>query len=285
MKRNFFIGVVFIAAWSCSAHAINIMAINTEWLWTPYDHNVDGARYNKGDMTVQNYKAELKFYASLVKQHKIQVLAVSEIENESVAINLANAFGSEWRAYFKQGRDTATGQDVAIISNLEPVKGSLTDFGFPRGQLPNSLGKKKRLSKVVGVQFWNDTHQKRTKIGVITSHFLSKRNENKKKFKNRHRQAYALLKAIDLFIEDSDALIVLGDFNDFIDSNVLKTLMIKNQLHSAEMMSFRMQNILPDKKALKRIDHILFRNLNLKRFEIINLKKYSDHDAVFAQFY
>jgi len=39
------------------------------------------------------------------------------------------------------------------------------------------------------------------------------------------------------------------------------------------------------KQALRRIDHILFRNLSIKHFQIVNLDKHSDHDGIFAQFY
>jgi exonuclease III len=277
---------IYLFLFATFIHAeLNVMTINTEWLWSPYDRHVDGDRFNKGDMPAVKYEEELTFYATQIKQNAIHVLAVSEIENHSVADDLARSFGVGWRAYFKQGRDTATGQDVAILSNLKPVEGSLTDFGFPEGQLPRFLDKKKRLSKVVGVQFWFQTGQSKKKVGVITSHFLSKRKDSKKKAQNRHRQAYALVKAMDEFVNNTDSLIVLGDFNDYISSNTLAVLMDKNHLLSAEVMINKMNKSKPNKQALRRIDHILYRNLQIKDFKIVNLMKYSDHDGVLARFY
>ncbi|MFT7184882.1 MAG: exonuclease III [Pseudohongiellaceae bacterium] len=283
--RRIFITLVLLLAASLTQAELNVMTINTEWLWTPYDRQVDGGRYNKGDMSALKYEEELAFYASVVKRKSVQILAVSEIENYLVAQNLAKAFGVGWRAYFKQGRDTATGQDVAILSNLEPVEGSLTDFDFPGGKLPRFLDKQKRLSKIVGVQFWSDSGKRRQKIGVITSHFLSKRKENKKKYQNRQRQAYALVKTIEKFIHESDSLVVMGDFNDHIRSETLAILMKKHQLLSAEVMIKKANKTTLNKQALRRIDHILYRNLRIKDFKIVNLKKYSDHDGIFAQFY
>lgn len=275
----------FLLSVSFSQAELNVMTINTEWLWTPYDQQVEGSRYNKGDMSKTKYNDELAFYTSIIKQKSVHILAVSEIENHLVANDLAKSFGPLWKAYFKQGRDTATGQDVAILSNLEPVKGSLTDFGFPAGQLPRFLDKQKRLSKVVGVQFWSSADKNKQKIGVITSHFLAKRKENKKKSQNRQRQAYALVKAMDRFMNESDSLIVLGDFNDFIHSETLTILMKKHHLLSAEMMSYTLNNLPPNKQVLRRIDHILYQNLKVKSFDIISLNRYSDHDGIFAQFY
>jgi len=261
---------------SVGASELNVMTINTEWLWTPHDHLVDGRRYNKGDMSAKAYNEEIRFYSAVIKKQSVNLLAVSEIENEVVANDLAKAFGPEWKAYFKQGRDTATGQDVAIISKLDPVIGSLTDFGFPSGQLPGLFDKKKRLSKVVGVQFWLSSHNgiKKNKVGVITAHFLSKRKDNLKKSKNRQRQAYALVKVMDEFVKDVDHLIVLGDFNDFIDSKTLSTLMTKYALQSAAPPV--------NNSHSWRIDHILFRQFKQKEFKIIDLMKYSDHDAIFV---
>jgi len=277
--------VLLLSVVSFTHAELNVMTINTEWLWTPFDQHVDGSRFNKGDMSPKKYREELKFYASLINQQHVQILAVSEIENHMVANDLANAFGSAWNVYFKQGRDTATGQDVAILSNLEPVKESLTDFGFPGGQLPGFFDKQKRLSKVVGVQFWSSSDESKQKIGVITSHFLSKRKEHKKKSQNRQRQAYALVKAMDKFVEESDSLIVLGDFNDFIFSETLTILMKKYQLLSSEVMINEINNTALNKQSLRRIDHILYRNLKVKHFKTVSLNKYSDHDGVFAQFY
>ena len=264
-----------------AASELNVMSINTEWLWTPHDHQVDGGRYNKGDMSAKDYHKEISFYASVIQNQSIDILAVSEIENAIVADDLAKAFGSSWKAYFKQGRDTATGQDVAILSKLESVLGSLTDFGFPSGQLSGFFDKKKRLSKVVGVQFWlgSNSSSRKKKVGVITAHFLSKRKDNLKKSRNRQRQAHALVKAMSQFIQEVDYLIVLGDFNDFIDSKTLFILMNKYALNSAEPAELKTK-----KRRSWRIDHILYHQLKLKKFKTIDLKQYSDHDAVFASF-
>lgn len=285
MMKLMFVFLVVLLRATCANAELNIMTINTEWLWSPYDQKVDGKRFNKGDMPANKYTSEITFYRNVIKKNHVNVLAVSEIENNLVAQDLASSIGNGWRSYFKQGRDTATGQDVAILSNLEPVKGSLTDFGFPGGDLPWLFDKKKRLSKVVGVQFWLNSAQGRKKVGVITSHFLSKRKESPQKAQNRQRQAYALVKAMDQFIEETDSLIVLGDFNDYIRSETLSILMKKHELTSAELAFNKLNQTTLSKSALRRIDHILYLNLSIKNFKILDLKKFSDHDGIFAKFY
>jgi len=283
MIRTLLLILLFCFSYATKAE-LNVMAINAEWLWTPHDNRIDGGKYNKGDMSPFAYHNELNFYASLVHKKSVQILAISEIENEIVADDLAKTFGPDWKAYFKQGRDTATGQDVAIISNLDYVKDSLTDFGFPYGQISGFFDKKKRLSKVVGAQFWVKSGTKQHKVGVITAHFLSKRKDNIKKSQNRQRQSYALVKAMNDFLIDVDKLIVLGDFNDFIESETLSILMRAHNLHSSEIMMGKVNVNQSKKKRMWKIDHILYRNLRATNFLRIDLKKYSDHDAVYTSF-
>ena len=96
MSRLLFI-VLLLTAGKLQAD-LNVMTINTEWLWTPHDQQIDGSRYNKGDMAPKQYAEEIQFYADLVKSNSVQILAVSEIENQIVANDLAKSFGLGCRA-------------------------------------------------------------------------------------------------------------------------------------------------------------------------------------------
>jgi hypothetical protein len=257
---------------------LKVMSLNAEWLWTPHDGYADGERFNRGDMSSLAYEREISFYAELVQRQGVQILAISEIENRLVVDDLARRIGRGWVAYFKQGRDTATGQDVALLSNLPIVKGSLTDFGFPAGKIAGS-NKKKRLSKLVGAvfEFGSADISADNKVGVITAHFLSKRRNSKKKDLNRQRQAKALVKAISVLSKRSRRLVVLGDFNDTIDSPTLNLLTAKLE---KDLINDCSGKALSAYQVKKRIDHILFTGFDCVLQKSIDLKKYSDHEAI-----
>jgi endonuclease/exonuclease/phosphatase family metal-dependent hydrolase len=245
---------------------------------------VDGSIAKIRDMSVQDYAEELAFYADLIRSRQIDLVAISEIENEQVAQEFAAKLGQEWRHYFKQGLDTATGQDVAILSRLAYVEGSLTHFNFPSAKL-NLLDKPKKITKLVGAQFWWNHKGKKEKLGVITAHFLSKRNENRHKAENRQKQAMALRQAVALFAEQTDKIIVLGDFNDQIDSATLAILTEVPLASYAACDNFQTSGAdMQLKKWRRNIDHILFAGLNCLSQEKIDLQKYSDHDAISGVF-
>jgi hypothetical protein len=261
-----------VSAEALPAETLRVLALNTEWLWTPNDGTVDGEKYNRGDMSKKAYKTEVQFYVHLIRSLRANLVALSEIENKSVAVDIATLLGPSWNVVFKQGIDTATGQDVALLSTLPVVPGSITDFGFPYGQLPGS-GRKKRVSKIVSARYiWEGKI-----LGVITAHLLSKHNDSRKKALNRERQGVALARSANKLAKKSDSLIVLGDLNDYLNSATLRHLMKGAGLQDAGQLAA------PSKqKAVWMIDHILIKNLAVESYSIHSLEKFSDHDGVFS---
>lgn len=264
------------------------MTLNTEWLWTPFDKRVDGSLKHLRDMSETDYLKELRFYSSLIQARNIEVVALSEIENEQVAVELIRELGSGWKVYFKQGRDTATGQDVAIISRLPYIENSLTDFNFPSGFIAGE-GKAKKLTKVVGAQFWledkSNLKNKKIKLGVVTAHLLSKRNENRHKATNRQKQALGLKQAINEFRMQTDALLVLGDFNDQLKSVTLEIIIDKQLNTYLECENFSSNLDSSEAKRWRRhIDHLLYSGLACKAQYKLDLQGFSDHPAIYGEF-
>lgn len=271
--------LILALCWSLSSttlgETLRIGALNAEWLWTPNDGNVDGSRFNKGDPSRQEYMAELSYYRSLIFQSRLDIVALSEIENEQVAKEFASHLGAEWQYYFKQGRDTATGQDVAFLSRIGSFV-KATDYGFPAGTVRGY--KPKRLSKVLGISFVYHGQP----ITLITSHFLSKRKDTAKKAAKRLMQARALVNAArsDSNVKDGGHLIVLGDFNDRRASQVIKTLESELALSNAQVAC---KNVQTAKKLGKLIDHILFRGFECKAFRMIEIQEFSDHPLIITE--
>lgn len=263
---------------SSDSPPLKAITINTEWLWTPHDGRVDGEINRLGDMSPKAYESELRFYTELIQSTGANIVALQEIENESVANDLVSLLGKSWQTYFKQGRDTATGQDVAIISSLQPLSHA-TNFGFVKGYVKGQK-KGKRLSKVVGVAFEHPSSQQ--PIWVVTTHWLSQRNETRKKHLNRRKQADALVRSLSNLPQRS-ALIILGDFNVLPNSLEMQWLSNKLSLsYGYETCGKSTGNRLNNKPI---IDQILFRNLRCNSYTRHDLGKHSDHDAVSVVFY
>lgn len=267
-----------VSAGSSNSSPIKALTINTEWLWTPHDGRVEGEINRLGDMSPKAYELELRFYTKLIQSTGANIVALQEIENESVANDLVALLGESWQTYFKQGRDTATGQDVAIISSLKPLSRA-TNFGFVKGFVKGHK-KGKSLSKVVGVAFEHPINK--LPILVVTTHWLSQRNEARNKRLNRRKQADALVRSL-ADIPKRSALIVLGDFNVLPSSLEMQWLSGKLSLdYGYERCRKSFSTKVNDMPV---VDQILFRNLRCQNYSRHALEKHSDHAAVSASFY
>lgn len=265
--------VVAPQAWS----ELRVLALNAEWLWSPTDGKVEGDRVKVREPSLQDYHQELAHYASLIVEHDVDLIALAEIEGETVARDLKEHLPKGWKVAFRQGRDTATGQDVAVLTRLLIEPGTITDFGFPKGYLSGDR-KGKMLTKVLGLRV-EHPDMKEQRVAVVTAHLLSRRNDSPGKARKRLKQAQALLNAVDEIQKQADAVIVLGDLNDLPVSPVLETLLTGLALIDAAEVC--------DRKGprLSQVDYVLYRGLRCKQTRYLPLRPYSDHPAVLAEFY
>lgn len=272
------LATLFAANVCAQDSTLAVLSLNTEWLWTPHDGSVDGEVVRVREPTADEYLAELTFYRNLIQRARVQVVALSEIENAQVAHDLAKLLGAPWQAYFKQGRDTATGQDVALLSSLPVQQSSVTHFNFPAGRIPGDK-RQKRLSKILGIRVVLDQNappKKARFVDIITTHLLSKRNDNARKSKDRLRQGHALLQVL---ASSSGPVVLMGDLNDVLYSPVLTLLIEQGNLLSV-LNRCRDHPASPE----HTIDHILYRGLQCQRSRMIPMSPYSDHPAAYAEF-
>lgn|GEM_PF-1428029 len=275
-KVRCFVGLLLFLAFEASAD-LRVMTLNAEWLWTPYDQKVDGDKFNAGDPMPADYEQEIAFYRHIVDENQVDILAISEIENEEVARDLSKGLRGNWLVAFKQGRDTATGQDVAILSRLPLVKASVRDFGFP-GARVKGLHKAKRLSKLVGARYM----YRDSVLSILTAHVLSRRNDSRIKSLRRHAQ----LKALGVLAREerleSDATLTLGDLNDVLGSPGIDALKRESGLESVFENCGRV--LLSDREVRDAIDHIFYAGLTCRQVRPIDLQQHSDHTAILAVF-
>lgn len=268
--------ILLLAMLAPCTHAqtpLRVMALNAEWLWTPHDGKADGDQVRQHDPSAQDYARELDFYVSLIRQHEVSLVALSEIEHGEVAADLAKRLGAPWQSHFMQGRDTATGQDVAILSRIVVIPGSVTTLDFPEGRLPGDK-KGKRLSKFLALQLDLDGQ----KVGILTAHLLSRRNDNAKKTLDRKRQAQAMVDAIRQMRQLTSRIIVLGDMNATQNTDELEILRDKGSLQVAEQICANIRANPPR----STVDQVLFEGFTCRDYQRIDLETFSDHQAIVA---
>ena len=277
LQRALLILVLCLSTSPVLAFQMTTLFINAEWLWSPHDGRVDGSRVRVAEPSPSAYAEELAFYSKLVNTYKVDVLALAEIENSAVLEDLRQLLGPAWNSAFRQGLDTATGQDVGVITRLPVVAGSVTDFGFPRGVIPGET-KGKLLTKVLGLRVEIVSG---AQINLVATHLLSKRNDSSRKARQRLRQAYALVSISERFAQDQP-LIVVGDLNAYASESPVQALVKGAGLRLAET---HCESKFEENKSMKKaIDHALFRGLRCESYQLLDLKQHSDHPGLLLIF-
>ncbi|MEM9272693.1 MAG: endonuclease/exonuclease/phosphatase family protein [Cyanobacteria bacterium P01_F01_bin.143] len=186
---------------------LSIMTYNAEFLW-------DGREPEEGISSIQfpwkdkpaAADAHMQAIANVILRNNPDIVNLVEVENFQTLKYFNNKFVSDQRyqPYLVKGKDTITGQDVALLSRIAP---EIIDRD-------NRKGKSGKVTKSVSKNYYAKFEINGQKLALIGIHFLA--NPTSKGRKNqRQAQADAMRQlALDLR-QDGYLPIIWGDFNDF----------------------------------------------------------------------
>ncbi len=182
-----------------------LMAWNVEFLW-------DGKAPEEGEIdfewkgSQQKAEAHMADVAAIVKTHDPDVLHLSEVENQRALDTFNEKFlaGSGYRAYFVPGTDTATGQDVALLSRLE-IESIARD---------SRRGRSGSVRKGVSKHYVATLRAGDLRLGLVGIHLLA-RPHKQNRIAAREAQADAVRDMALKLTGQGRSVVVWGDFNDF----------------------------------------------------------------------
>lgn len=185
-----------------------LMTLNAEWLWDglpPEEGQVEfGARRGSPQMAARHMEA----IAAIIGRADADIVLLCEVENLKALELLNDRYLKDkgYRAYLVEGRDTHTGQDVGLLTRLDPV-GERISRDDRKGM---SGVTSKGVSKNLVARF--ESHGSR--LAVIGVHLLANPTDDGRK-PDRQAQADAIRgMARDLW-KDGYWVVVMGDLNDF----------------------------------------------------------------------
>jgi len=218
--RVVFLGLLLMAT-SVYSYSFDAMTINTKFLWDHLEPH-EGKVINSNNAPSQAlYMAELDIYANAIKNKKVDFVGLTEIEGCHIAEDLKAALNQQWYVACQEGRDTYTGQDVAILSKFPLDERSIYNHDKSYSVITSGplKGKKVRPSKVVSAVFY----YKGDTVIVTTAHLISRTRDNDLKREAQARAIKAGVEQLKLAFNSKYELI-MGDFNDYPDSKTLEIL-------------------------------------------------------------
>jgi len=184
-----------------------VMTFNAEFMWDgvePEEGSVDFSW--KGSQT--EAEEHMQRIAGVIIRSNPDVLNLVEIENLNALNTLNQKFlsGRGYRPYFVEGKDTQTGQDVGLLTRIDPENGQI--------QRDDRTGKSGNVTKGVSKNYYARFSVDGRRIAVVGLHFLAQPNSENRR-KPREAQAAVMGRLAKELADGGYAPIVLGDFNDY----------------------------------------------------------------------
>ncbi len=148
----------------------------------------------------------------IIRMLDADIIMLAEVENEEVLQMLIRESlkSMNYQAYFIQGTDRFTGQDMAMLSRISIEKINRTDERAPVGTSDDTYGVSKNLYARLYVN--------NLPVTLIGIHLLARPDDPSRKSR-REAQAEVIRRLVQEEAEAGRAVVVMGDFNDF-DSRV-----------------------------------------------------------------
>jgi len=201
---------------------LRLVQYNVEWLFIDYysPMNCPGSGCTWVNQSEANI--HLDYVTDVVKKLNPDIINFCEIEGcDELSMLKEKLNDTSYNAYLKKGTDTSTGQNVGMLTRIDPlvnlyrtevklnypIEGSMCGYTG----VPSSSGVSKHYITEFAVS--------NMKIAMISAHLIAIPTDPAR-CAQREAQAYVLQGVIQSYINNGYEVIMMGDFNDY-DGKVL----------------------------------------------------------------
>lgn len=203
---------------------LSIMQYNVEWAFIDYYKNADcpgnGCTWN----TTQQSISHLNYVSAIINKYNPDIVNICEIEGCDELSVLVNSTSSNYHHYLMFGADSSTGQNVGLMTKIDPTSdlmfnSSRASYPIPGSECGYSVDgddlETTGLSKHFVTTFqWGDY-----KIAYISIHLIAYPTDPSRCAK-REAQAAIIQGIIQFYVDAGYEIVVIGDFNDY-DGDIL----------------------------------------------------------------
>lgn len=195
---------------------LRLVQYNVEWLFIDYYAQMDCPGNGCTWKNTSEAQTHMDYVIQRLRYLSPDIINFCEVEGCDELNMLKNSLDSNYMPYLIKGTDTATGQNVGMLTRIDPTRSLYRTemrFDYPISGSkcgytgsPSSTG----VSKHYITEFnWN-----KMKIAFISAHLIAIPTDPVK-CAQREAQASILQKVVADYVNKSYEIILMGDFNDF----------------------------------------------------------------------
>ena len=200
---------------------LRLVQYNVEWLFIDYysPMNCPGTGCTWVNQSEAN--THMDYVANVVKKLNPDVINFCEVEGCDELNILKDKLDGSYVPYLKKGTDTSTGQNVGMLTRVDPnvnLYRTEIKYNYP---LPNSNCGYTGATSSTGVSkhYITEFRFNNYNIALISAHLIAIPTDSSR-CAQREGQASILQSVIYDYINDGYEVIMMGDFNDY-DAEIL----------------------------------------------------------------
>lgn len=202
-----------------SKDTFRIVQYNVEWLFVDYYAPMDCPGTHCTWVNQSEALIHMKYVADVVATLQPDILNLCEVEGcDELGMLVSPTYlgDSSYIPYLKQGTDTSTGQNVGMLTRIDPLVSLYRTEEKIQYPLPDSHCGYTGSPGNVGVSkhYITEYEWYGRQVAVIGLHLLAY-PEDPTRCAEREAQAQIIQNVIVQYIDKEYEVIVLGDFNDF----------------------------------------------------------------------
>lgn len=202
-------------------NSLRLVQYNVEWLFIDYYSSSNCPGNGCTWHTLSDAQTHLSYVSNVLKYLQADIINFCEIEGCDELNMLKEQVDLSYNPYLKKGTDTSTGQNVGILTKVDPVVSLYRSEERVSYPISGTKCGSTTVSGTTGVSKHYITEFKIAKMNVamIGAHLLAIPTDPSRCVQ-REAQAQVLQNIVSSYIQKGYEVILLGDMNDY-DAEVL----------------------------------------------------------------
>ena len=210
-----------------------LVQYNMEWVFVDYYKNADCPGNGCTWKNESDINTHISYLTDTINKLEPDIMNICEIEGCDELNRLISNTSSSYNPYLIKGTDTSTGQNVGMLTKIDPDINLYRSDLHANYPIPNSKCNYTGSSGSSGVSkhYITEFTIQDTKVAMIAAHLLSMPTDPYRCTK-REAQATVLQNIIKDYINKNYEIIFLGDLNDY-DKDILD---VNNNIPTSQVL-------------------------------------------------
>jgi exonuclease III len=197
-------------------NTLRIVQYNVEWLFIDYYSKMNCPGSGCTWKNITEAQTHLNYVSKIIQQLNPDIINFCEVEGCDELNMLKEQLDGTYNSYLKNGTDTSTGQNVGMLTRIDPLKDLIRSdlkYSYPiTGSTCGYTGNPGTSG--VSKHFITEFIFNNINIAFISAHLLAIPTDPAR-CAQREAQASVLQKIIYDYVSKNYEIIMIGDFNDY----------------------------------------------------------------------